>query len=637
MSDGAPVASVLLVDDELGIRTSLGAYLELHGHTVRTADSAEAAIAIVDSTQGESIDVIVSDIRLPNGSGVDLLAHARERLPDVEVVLMSGAPTVETASAAVRLGASEYLFKPIGGEELLRVVEDALVRRERRRAERATVRDQAEHIESLRRAVEGRSRELMVSAERYHQLVDRLEVLVFEIDLPTQRLTHVGGGLARRIARAPQALSECDLVEVVHPDDRELVRRMLADVTASSSDVPEPFELRFLAIDGSTLSTRCVPTPRTPGDPARLSGILVDITAQKQAEDARAALEAALDRAREELDRRLLQDLAVDAERTAVRIRPSGSSTDRDTVVFGVSRAMSEVRKLAEVGAEHEEPVLVTGETGTGKGAIAEWIHRRSRRARAPFVALNCATLRGDLLASELFGHARGAFTSAVASRRGLIEEAAGGTLFLDEIGEMGLEVQSQLLKVLEDKTFRRVGESKVMRSEFRLICATNRNLHEEAERGTFRRDLLYRIDVLPIELPPLRDRPEDVELLARAILEEACGSSDELLPETVDYLAAQPWPGNVRELRNALIRATLLSRGKRLRPEHFEGFVSKGRPARSSGVTEIGAHRELSVDEKARIMALLSRYDGNRAKVARSLGVARSSLYRKLKAYGID
>ncbi|MBC7173910.1 MAG: sigma 54-interacting transcriptional regulator, partial [Polyangiaceae bacterium] len=271
----------------------------------------------------------------------------------------------------------------------------------------------------------------------------------------------------------------------------------------------------------------------------------------------------------------------------------------------------------------------------TGKGALAEWIHRRSSFGAKPFVALNCATLRGDLLASELFGHARGAFTSAVSSRRGLIEEAAGGTLFLDEIGEMDLEVQSQLLKVLEEKTFRRVGESKVSRSDFRLICATNGELDEAAQEGTFRRDLLYRIDVLPIALPPLRERPEDIDLLARALLDTSSSGSVEIPEETVRFLAAQRWPGNVRELRNTLIRATLLSRGRILRPEHFDGFVSKHRLPQPASRASVPAASPS--DERSHILELLERYDGNRAKVARSLGVARSSLYRKLKAYGID
>ncbi len=629
-------AAILLVDDEPGIVATLRVFLEDEGHEVLTAGSAEAAMAIVDAEHGASIDVIVTDIRLPSGSGVELLAHARRRRPEVEVVLISGAPNVETASAAVRLGACDYLLKPIRGHELADIVEAALDRRIRRKRELATARDQAAHIESLERAVEARSRELMESSERYRQLVDRLEILVFEIDLPTRRLTHLGGALSRRFGGGATPASDCDFLARAHPEDRDTLRRILDELAAGARDVPEPFEVRFTTNDESTFWARCVLTPRTPSDRARLSGIVVDLTAQKRAEEERAALEAELERARQAQDRRLLQGLGVDAERASVRIRPSEGSTERETMVFGRSRAMADVRHLAEVGAEHDEPILVIGETGTGKGALAEWIHRRSPLARGPFVALNCATLRGDLLASELFGHARGAFTSAVSSRRGLIEEAAGGTLFLDEIGETCLEVQTLLLKVLEEKTFRRVGESKVVRSEFRLLSATNRDLHEEVEHGRFRRDLLYRIDVLPIALPPLRERPEDVEPLARALLDASGGTSVELADDTLGYLAAQPWPGNVRELRNALIRATLLSRGKVLRPEHFEGFVSKGRPATSGRAASLGPAPAGSSDERARILELLARFDGNRAKVARSLGVARSSLYRKLRAYGI-
>lgn len=295
---------------------------------------------------------------------------------------------------------------------------------------------------------------------------------------------------------------------------------------------------------------------------------------------------------------------------------------------FGVSPAIKEVMDLALLAAENESAVMLQGESGAGKGVLARWIYEKSTRKSGPFVEINCSSLRGELLASELFGHVRGAFTSAVQDRQGLIEVADGGTLFLDEIGDMDFGVQSQFLKVIEEKCYRRLGEVRLRNSDFRLICATNKDLGEEINSGRFRRDLYFRINLFPISIPPLRSRKEDIPELAKHIL-AACGASGaDISDASMVLLKNYSWPGNVRELKNVLERALLLSRGLgRLMPEHFPGLggndeISTGPPA-VSGLDSI---------ERDYIKSVVDRLEGNVGLAARELGISRATLYRKLR-----
>lgn len=291
--------------------------------------------------------------------------------------------------------------------------------------------------------------------------------------------------------------------------------------------------------------------------------------------------------------------------------------------VAAASPAMREVLDVASLAAENDAPVLIRGETGTGKGVLAQWIHHHSRRRSGCFVDLNCSSMRGDLLASELFGHTRGAFTSALESREGLLEVADGGTLFLDEVGDMDLGVQALFLKVLEEHRFRRIGENQERRSDFRLICATNRDLEARMESGQFRRDLYFRIHVLPVVVPPLRDRPEDMGELYGDLLAAAGAPGRVILPPARRLLESYPWPGNVRELKNVLERAVLLARGAPLDAEHFPGLAEGGGPA------SLGTPGGVSTEDARRA---LDRWGGNARKAASALGISRATLYRRLK-----
>ncbi|MBI4594905.1 MAG: sigma 54-interacting transcriptional regulator [Candidatus Tectomicrobia bacterium] len=295
---------------------------------------------------------------------------------------------------------------------------------------------------------------------------------------------------------------------------------------------------------------------------------------------------------------------------------------------FGNSPASKKVKEKVTLAAESDAPVLILGETGVGKGVLARWIHDSSSRSKETFVEINCSTLKGDLLASGLFGHIRGAFTGAVEDKEGLIEVANGGTLFLDEIGEMDLGVQAQLLKVIEEKTFRRIGETKIRRSEFRLLCASNRDIRRETEAGRFRIDLYYRINLFPISVPPLRERPEDIGDLVNYLLKSQLNSTVQVSPEAMEFLKTYPWPGNVRELKNFLERSLLLSKGQALLIDHFPGIKVASRDADD----RLRNKWKLPRLTESNIMEVLKKNDDDAKKAAQALGISRATFYRKLK-----
>jgi two-component system response regulator AtoC len=311
--------------------------------------------------------------------------------------------------------------------------------------------------------------------------------------------------------------------------------------------------------------------------------------------------------------------------------------TDREVVAE--SPAMRRVMELASRVAPHSTTVLITGESGTGKEVIARAIHRMSPRSGRRFVAINCAAIPENLLESELFGHARGAFTGATADKPGLFEEADGGTLLLDEIGELPSALQAKLLRVLEEGEIRRVGEAKNRKVDVRVLAATARNLEAEVRQGRFREDLYYRINVMRIHLPPLRQRPEDIEALARLFLQRAGERSGRVLtltPAAMAALKAHPWPGNVRELENAVERAAVLSPDGRIGPAELWPSAEHTGGAETSGADTVSRPTTLreAVDEaqRAAIRRALDACGGNRAQAARLLGISQRSLFYKLK-----
>jgi transcriptional regulator with GAF, ATPase, and Fis domain len=350
-------------------------------------------------------------------------------------------------------------------------------------------------------------------------------------------------------------------------------------------------------------------------------------------------------------------DALEQAERLAERVRSlSEELLTRSGYrrVVGRSARWKEVLDHAAKVAATETTVLLTGESGTGKEVVARLIHRASPRAAGPFVALNCAALPEALLESELFGHEKGAFTGADRERAGRIEQAAGGVLLLDEVGEMSPAVQAKFLRVLQEREFQRLGASRVMKADVRVIAATNRDLEAALARGEFREDLYYRLRVFEIRLPPLRDRREDVLPLAETFLEEigvALGRPPAgISKEARERLLAYPWPGNARELRNALERAVILAAGGLITAEHLPGPGAReagrlslearactegrgGSSVLSGDLPEEGVNLEGL--EQTLVETSLARARGNRSEAARFLGLTRSQLYTRLRRYG--
>ena len=280
--------------------------------------------------------------------------------------------------------------------------------------------------------------------------------------------------------------------------------------------------------------------------------------------------------------------------------------------------------------APSESRVLITGESGVGKEVLAEVIHAWSGRVAGPLVKVNCAAIPETLLESELFGHEKGAFTGAVAQRIGRFESASGGTIFLDEISEMSPQLQAKLLRVTQDGRFQRVGSNAEVHTNARILAASNRNMDEEVKLGRFREDLFYRLNVVELNVPPLRERPEDIPPLANHFVAELTQGRARLSASVVESLQRYAWPGNVRELRNAMERAALLSRGELILPEHLPARV-RGAPPRVPAVELADAER-LEEMERQAIVQALRKHNFNRTETARALGISRRALIYKLQ-----
>jgi DNA-binding NtrC family response regulator len=438
-----PAATILVVDDEPAQRQFLRA--ALRNHEVVAAASGEEALQLLSS---RSFDLVISDQKMPGMSGIELLQWIREQTPETPVLILTAYGTIDSAVEAVKLGAEDYLIKPVQSPDEIRV---AVARTLDKRALAAR---------------------------------DRLYRAAQEAEFP-------------------------------------------ADIVAESAQ-------------------------------------------------------------------------------------------------------MREVLRLAQQVAPQPTSVLLTGESGTGKEVVARYIHRCSPRAEEAFVAVNCAALTESLLESELFGHEKGAFTGATQARQGRFELAHGGTLFLDEIGEMSFDLQSKLLRALQEQSFERVGGTRTITVDVRVIAATNRDLGRALEEKNFREDLYYRLNVFPLHLPPLRDRREDILPLARHIIRRLAPRMgrpvQELSREAEQILLTHRWPGNIRELQNAIERAMIVSAGSRIEADDLPIATETELAAPHSGT--------LAELEKAAILEALTRNGGDRRTTARELGISLRTLQYRLKEY---
>jgi len=341
----------------------------------------------------------------------------------------------------------------------------------------------------------------------------------------------------------------------------------------------------------------------------------------------------------EELDLAIKQALrTLDLEKVEQFQNYQSERGREENVLIGESGRITEVQRMIDLAADADAPVLVTGETGSGKNVAARAIHFRGPLKQAPFVSINCAALPEHLIEAELFGHEKGAFTGAAALKKGMFEVAEGGTLFLDEIGEMPAALQAKLLGVLDDGTFRRLGSTTVINAQVRIIAATNIDLEKAVRTRKFREDLYYRLGVIKLHLPPLRERKEDLTVLAAFLVTRAAkGRQLRLADGEIEKLTQYDWPGNVRELKNVLERAVILQHGEELRPSEFLEQAQKKAVSRLPGrQTAMQAAPSLSMDEveKGHILSALAAHDNNYSRAARAIGISLSTLKRRLKKY---
>ncbi len=576
------MAKILIVEDENVLRLTFEQFLRDEGYdVVAAANYAEAVAALDDQT----FDVVISDIILGGRTGIDLLRSIQESGHVGQVIMITGDPSVDTASEAVRLGAFDYLPKPVKERDLLRVTRLAL---DRAKLSRERDRYAAE--------VDQAHRELEV-------LFNSVTEGIVTVDAALC-ISHVNDAARKMLSLPGGALKGRHLLHVLPP-----------------------------ALETATQALQRALESGQPAPPTR-----VDLTDPR---GARAVLEfntaPLVDAGGAVLVVRDLTRLS--------RLEESLEEAQGFQGIVGKSPAMRQLFELIEDVKSTDSTVLVCGESGTGKEEIASVIQRLSPRAKGPYIKINCAALAEDILESELFGHVKGAFTGAIKDRVGRFEAADGGTILLDEIGDVSPKVQLRLLRVLQEREFERVGDTRPIHTDVRVIATTNQNLSTKIAAGQFRQDLYYRLNVVRIEVPPLRARREDIPLLIEhfrrhfnAVMNKDIAG---LAPETLDLLMKHGWEGNVRELENCMERAFVVCRDAEILPRHLPPEIRDGdfpAPASSSASpASLGDASQLKKEfSREKIEAVLGQTDWNVAKSAKKLGIARNTLYLRMKTLGL-
>lgn len=534
-----------------------------------TVHSARSLSACLKKIDQQGFDLIFMDIMLGRDSGLEALRECKKRLQHTPVVMITGAPEVHTAAEAMRGGAFDYVPKPLRQETLLRVTRVAL--------EHKNLLDQQEQLRSRLQTVFASVKE---------------GIFVFDEEL---RIVDANDAAFALFECCPQVIGRL-LSEL---NDKELaglneIRRML-----ESRCEGEIFRFEMPSASGQTKVFSLTMAALLAERPNALSGIVM--TARD---------ETRLDALERSLEQRQRFDKMV-----------------------GKSRAMQDVYKLVDTLADIDTTVLISGESGTGKELIAESLHFRGPRRDAPLVKVNCAALPDNLLESELFGHVKGAFTSAMSDRVGRFQQAHGGTIFLDEIGDISPALQVRLLRVLQEKEFERVGSNATISVDVRIVTASNRSLLEQVKSGAFREDLYYRLKVIEIKAPPLRERKSDIPLLINHFIDEfnskfhrsVSGLSRQAMQVLIDY----NWPGNVRELQHVLEHAFILCRDAVLSVEHL--------PSEFQEMLDAATSASVVVNEKDRILAVLDRTGWNKSRAADLMGISRRTIYRKIEEFGIN
>ncbi|MBC8441477.1 MAG: sigma 54-interacting transcriptional regulator [Deltaproteobacteria bacterium] len=550
---------ILVVDDEENICFTLERFLQDEGYAVLTARGCQEAIDIISSTE---FDLIFTDIMLADRSGMEILNEIRNRNLSCPVVMITGVPSVETASEAVRLGAFDYLPKPVLQKDLVRVASTALKHK--------AVVDEKETLRTNLKAIFKSVRDGIITVDR--------EFKVIEINQAAEMIC----GMAR------QEFLGKSLKSLNSPSCKRCV-----DILRKTLDQKKMTETRFITCRREPCREQVVSLSANPliNNKGSLSGAVLVIR-----------------------DETRLATLEKNLKERSVFHN-----------IVGKNEKMQGIYALIENLANVRSTVLVTGESGTGKELVVEALHYMGVSSDKPLVKVNCGSLSENLLESELFGHVRGSFSGAVKDRVGRFQMADKGTIFLDEIGDITPKMQVALLRVLQEKEFERVGESIPIKVDVRVVAATNKNIKEEVEAGRFRQDLYYRLKVVEMRLPPLKERRDDIPLLITHFQREFNAQMDKNIlgvsEDVKNLFLRYEWAGNIRELKHVMEHAFIFCRGNIISMAHL--------PQEMIDVP-LG-------EEMAKLLSALKKSRWNKTKAAEILGMSRQNLYRKLKEYGID
>ena len=571
--------TILVVEDEAIIREMLLEFLQEEGFEVHCAADGQEGLAVFAQV---SPQVLITDLAMPKMGGVDMLRALKPAIElDHAAIVLTGRGTDEDVENCFALGVQMFLRKPVNLGELRGVVMRCL--------------KMMHYGEKLKAEMVEKQLVLQRLQEQHALLESTFDLIVEGAVLLDE------GFLVRMISRKGRAILG---IQEDMDDRKPAVALMGAEIAgpggilahcASSGTCAEGLETRILCASGEVI-------------PAIISVTPVQIDG---------ACNGWL--------------LVFRSRRDEERGHRDRSGPARFGCMVGRDPAMKKIFALIDKVATSGASVLIRGESGTGKELVARELHERSLRAQKSFHAVSCAAISTELLESEFFGHERGAFTGAHTAKQGRFELADGGTLFLDEVAEIPLSLQGKLLRALQERRFERVGGTRTINVDFRLVAATNHDLKEMIETGRFREDLYYRLNVVPITLPPLRDRPGDILLLAEAFIEELSSleqrTARQLTPAAVQALVDYHWPGNVRELYNAIEYAFALS-------EH--DLLEIANLPDSLGHAYLSPNKRPAHSEKEQIMCALEQTGFNQGRAAALLGVNRSTLYRKRKKYKI-
>jgi len=595
-------AAILIVDDEISLRNTFSIFLKRAGYkTVLTVGSFEEAVKAVSSRM---FDFIICDIVLESHSGIELLRRFRQLGVTCPVVIVTGYPEVETASEAVRLGAFDYLQKPVEKETLLKTAGLAI-----------------RHYR-----LEQEKREAESARERYRLFLETLfksvsdSIISVDHDLNILKMNHAASMLFEKIE--PELREGKNLESIWQQGELGQLTNKVAKVLKNGIELTDHRVEFFLGGTCRDLSICISPLDNGTGNLAGAAGAAGAVM--------------------------VLRDM-THKEYKQVQERT------RFHKMLGASPAMQSVYLMLENIGQVDTSVLITGESGTGKELTVHALHQESPRRNRPLVMVDCTAMTDNLLESELFGHKKGSFTGAEENRKGRILQADGGTLFLDEIGDISMTMQLRLLRFLQEKTFYPVGSDKELKVDARVVAATNVDLKKKVKSGDFREDLYFRLLIIDIHLPPLRNREGDIPLLtshfisrfATKVHKKITGISE----QAQAHLCRYEWPGNVRQLEHAIERACILCQGTTISsahlPDEIVGVSMMGQSQMIHKPSKIGKNPEEHLrqftltkqDQQTteKILAALKKAGGNKAKASRILNIDRSTLYRKIRELHIN